>query len=85
VQEAGHGQLLRFGFHHGKLGVAIDQDIIRDVRFATFTAPLRIRPSVIGYSRRMRLPSTTPQPTAFNAGSMCSALVSASFIFWMAR
>src|SRR5437879_1168466 len=39
-----------------------------------------MRPSVIGYSRRMRLPSTTPQPAAASAGSMCSALVSASFI-----
>ncbi len=39
-----------------------------------------MRPSVIGYSRRMRLPSTTPQPAAFSAGSMCSARVSASFI-----
>src|ERR1700691_81681 len=28
----------------------------------------------------MRLPSTTPQPAAFSAGSMYSALVSASFI-----
>ena len=39
-----------------------------------------IRPSVIGYSRRMRLPATTPQPAALKAGSMCSALVSASFM-----
>jgi len=39
-----------------------------------------MRPAVIGYSRRMRLPYTTPQPAAFNAGSMCSALVSASFM-----
>src|SRR5271165_2036495 len=28
----------------------------------------------------MRAPKTTPQPAAVNAGSMCSALVSASFI-----
>ena len=27
-----------------------------------------MRPSVIGYLRRMRLPSTTPQPAAFSAG-----------------
>src|SRR5688572_619562 len=39
-----------------------------------------MRPMVIGYSRRMRLPSTTPQPAAFRAGSMCSARVSASFM-----
>ena len=39
-----------------------------------------MRPSVIGYSRRMRLPSTTPQPAASSAGSICSALVSASFM-----
>ena len=34
----------------------------------------------VGHSRSMRLPSTTPQPAAFNAGSTCSALVSASFM-----
>src|SRR5450759_4033769 len=39
-----------------------------------------MRPSVIGYSRQMRLPSTTPQPAAFKAGSICSARVSASFM-----
>ncbi len=27
-----------------------------------------MRPGVIGYSRRMRLPSTTPQPAAFKRG-----------------
>src|SRR3990167_3484282 len=31
------------------------------------------------YSRITRLPSTTPQPAAFSAGSICSARVSASF------
>src|SRR6516162_10008338 len=39
-----------------------------------------MRPRVIGYSRRMRLPSTTPQPAVASAGSICSALVSASFM-----
>src|SRR5438309_5873621 len=39
-----------------------------------------MRPGAIGYSRRMRLPSTTPHPAAFRAGSMCSARVSASFM-----
>lgn len=39
-----------------------------------------MRPGVIGYSRRMRLSSTTPQPATFSAGSMYSALVSASFM-----
>ena len=33
----------------------------------------------MGYSRRTLLPSTTAQPAAFSAGSMCSARVSASF------
>src|SRR5687767_7850212 len=41
-----------------------------------------MRPGAIGYSRWIRLPSTTPQPAAFSAGSMCSALVSASFTVW---
>ena len=27
-----------------------------------------MRPGVMGYSRRMRLPSTTPQPAAFKCG-----------------
>src|SRR5512141_1133495 len=44
-----------------------------------------IRPSVMGYSRRIRLPSTTPQPDAFRAGSICSALVSVSFIGYATR
>ena len=35
--------------------------------------------SVIGYSRPVRLPWTTPLPAACKAGSMCSARVSASF------
>src|SRR5664279_1409491 len=39
-----------------------------------------IRPGAIVYSRRIRLPSTTPQPATLNAGSICSALVSASFM-----
>src|SRR6266852_2311325 len=39
-----------------------------------------MRPGVIGCDRRMRLPSTTPHPASFNAGSICSALVSASFM-----
>ena len=34
----------------------------------------------MGYSRRTQLPSTTPQPAAFSAGSTCSARVSASFM-----
>jgi hypothetical protein len=38
------------------------------------------RPSVIGWSRRILLPSTPPQPAATSAGSMCSARVSASFM-----
>jgi hypothetical protein len=38
------------------------------------------RPSVIGYSREMRLPLATPQPAAALAASMCSALVAASFM-----
>src|ERR1022692_1374406 len=41
--------------------------------------PVR-RPLVISYSRKMRLPSTTPHPAAWRAGSICSALVSASFM-----
>src|ERR1700730_8121699 len=41
-----------------------------------------MRPNVMGYSRRMRLPSTTPQPAALRAGSTCSALVSASFMVY---
>ena len=39
-----------------------------------------MRPGAMEYSRRIRLPSTTPQPSAFRAGSMCSARVSDSFI-----
>ncbi len=34
----------------------------------------------VWYSRRILLPSTTPQPAAASAGSMCSARVSASFM-----
>src|ERR1017187_1281209 len=41
--------------------------------------PVR-RPLVISYSRAMRLPSTTPHPASLRAGSICSALVSASFM-----
>ena len=39
-----------------------------------------MRPGVIGYSRRILLPSTTRQPAAFSAESICSAMVSAAFI-----
>ena len=39
-----------------------------------------MQPGVIRYSRRMRLSSTTPQPAALRAGSMCSARVSAWFM-----
>jgi hypothetical protein len=39
----------------------------------------RMRAEEMIYSRRMRLPSTTPQPADFNVGSTYSALVSASF------
>ncbi len=38
-----------------------------------------------GTRRRTRLPSTTPQPAAFSAGSIWSALVSASFIVHVGR
>jgi len=40
----------------------------------------RREPGVMSDSQEMRLPSTTPQPAAAKAGSICSALVSASFI-----
>src|SRR5688572_25562289 len=44
-----------------------------------------MRPGEMGYSRRMRLPSITPQPAASRVGSMCSALVSASFMVGSVR
>ena len=67
------------GLDDGQLGVAIHEHVIGGECLAT--SPVAFDATgVMGYSRRIRLPSTTPQPAALRAGSMCSALVSASFI-----
>jgi hypothetical protein len=65
--------------HHRQLGVLIDQHVVRDLGLPLPPAAF-VRPGVMWYSRMMRLPSTTPQPAALSAGSMCSARVSASFM-----
>jgi hypothetical protein len=67
------------GFDHAELGVAIFQNIIRRERFAALAVALDTT-ECDGIFTPERLPATTPQPAAFNAGSICSALVSASFI-----
>ena len=66
------------GFDHSELVVAISGRS-RQCR-AACAPPVPFDASGRDDSRRTRLPSTTPQPAAFSAGSMCSALVSASFI-----
>ena len=75
------GQLLvpGLGLDDRQLAVAIDQHVVGDERLAAGGHDPRCGPARSGYSRRIRLPSTTPQPAAASAGSMCSALVSASF------
>jgi hypothetical protein len=67
------------GLHDGQLGVPVLEDVVGSQGLATLVGPSS-RPRVMGYSRRMRLPSTTPHPAALRAGSMCSARVSASFM-----
>lgn len=54
------------GFNDCQPGVAVDQHVVGNLGPGAHAAAL---------------PSTTPQPAAFKAGSMCSARVSASFIF----
>jgi hypothetical protein len=67
------------GLDHGQLAIAVDQHVIGGKRFAAATVAFDAAGGM-GYSRRIVLPSTTPQPAALRAGSMCSALVSASFM-----
>jgi len=55
------------------LAVAMQQHVVGDERFCG-VAVASIRPGAIWYSRRILLPSTTPQPAAARAGSMVVSL-----------
>ena len=70
----------RFRFDRRQLRVAILQNVVDRQRLSPPPVAFDATESDWIPTQRFRLPSTTPQPAAASAGSMCSALVSASFM-----
>ena len=66
-----------FCFDNGEFMTAIDEDVVCNFRFASATVSFEPARSDVFSSNPASFDD--PQPAAFNAGSICSALVSASF------
>jgi hypothetical protein len=64
----GVGLVPGLGLHHGQFGVAVHQHIVCNLGLGPLGTTLKSAQRDRRARRRMRLPSTTPQPAAFERG-----------------